>query len=180
MTCFITKGCWLCSSGTKQTIVWNNNNLQLSQQTVCYSLITKMHWNKIGTSAHAEVRFLSRLLIPLGMFDIWECQSVWHLRQRCGNSLYSLHMNSALRISTLMKKSGAWPVFWTTHDSPGEQPALHLWPSSSCFRLSEVASYPSTTVSAQSTLLISGYKSNLSYLKLMVACETGAPGRTAQ
>lgn len=79
-----------------------------------------------------------------------------------------------------MKKSGVWPVFWTTPDPPGEQPALHLRPPSSHLRLSEVASHPSTTVSAQSTPFISGYKSNLSYLKLMVACEGGPPDERAQ
>lgn len=110
----------------------------------------------------------------------WKClifQSVTAF-DTCFEGVEIVYHRSNSKISSLMKKSGVWPVFWTTHDPPGEQPALHLRPSSSRLRLSQVTSHPSTTVSAQSTPLISGYKSNLSYLKLMVACEAGAPGRT--
>lgn len=73
----------------KQTTVWNNNSLHLSQQALCYSLITIMHWNETGASAHTKVRFPPppRLLVLLESFDIWECHSIWHLRWGCGNRL---------------------------------------------------------------------------------------------
>lgn len=100
LQCMRQRGC-VQQARNKQT----NNSLHLSQQALCYSLLTIMHWNEIGTSAHF-------LFFPDCWFS-WKC-SIFESVTAFGTCVEGVEIVYNRSVQTLPPKS---PPAWKSRGS---------------------------------------------------------------